>query len=155
MGVGMNDWIGPVLRALGNHIRYLEDENASHRAFREADREQIRGLADTVERTLAGSPDEALVLELNEKIHTIRCWVSWAGQARMFRRDVMALLHNCFFDKSADQRNVAEFVTRVRDGAYDVIQMPGDTSAEPISINRAGGGAPPLAEADEREGPQP
>ena len=126
------DWIGTVLAALGHHIRALEDEvsklryeNQSHQAFRQFDRDQITQLKDEIEGKLEGSITEQLALDNNALIDQCRHWVSWAGQAKTFRRDVMNLLHTCFFDHTVDRRAVAEFVTGVRDGAYDIIPMPG------------------------------
>src|SRR5262245_38410759 len=55
---------------LGVLIRDLVDENHSHRAFREADRQKIRTLTDEVVRAVAGTPDEALAIEINEKVAT-------------------------------------------------------------------------------------
>lgn len=132
------EWIGIVLSALGDHIRSLEDRNRdlkylneSHEAFRDFDRDQIRKLGEEIEHKLDGSMTEQLAIDNNALIDLCRQWTSWAGQAQAFRKDVMTVLHQTGFDRKADMNAIAQFNTRVRDGAYDVIPLPTPSEGEP------------------------
>jgi hypothetical protein len=137
------DWAAAVLRVLGNHIRWLEDtkhqlinENESHRAFRQMDRDQITALKDEIEQKLEGSITEQLAHDNNALIDTVRHWVSWAGQALAFKRDVLALLDPAPDAGPVDLQNVRIFVERVKAGAYDVIPLPRDPHDTSILVGQ-------------------
>jgi hypothetical protein len=118
-----------LLDQLGIRMRALEDENRSHEAFRQHDRDTIRKLGEEIMRAISGTPDEALALENNEQREEIRQWVSWAGQERNYQENMIFVLGICVGTLIREGISVPEeytaFDNRRREGYFDLIPMPG------------------------------
>jgi len=118
-----------LLDQLGIRMRQVEDENRSHVAFRQHDRDTISKLGEEIMRAISGTPDEALALENNEQREEIRQWVSWAGQARAYQENMIFVLGICVGTMIREGIELPEeyrsFDNRRREGYFDLIPIPG------------------------------
>ena len=122
-----------LLDQLGMRMRAIEDENASHRAFREGDRAQIRALAAEIDTALNGT---AL-----EKAHAeIKAWHSFFEQERAYQEDmiyVVGLLADLLLREGGDlPKEYHAWNNRRLAGQYDLIPIPGgsDDGKRPEAI---------------------
>lgn len=118
------------IRDTKDRMYKMIQENNAHREFRKADAEKIRDMGEAIEKLIGGTDNGQLNLEINKLRDEIRSWVSWAGQAKAFRRDAIDTIRMMWatlnYAKMPPPPMFNIFKQRFQDGNYDIVTHPGE-----------------------------